>query len=140
MGFIKWQVAHSEYLDDSLHFHFYEQSNYTNHQFHIKIWQKGQLPLMLFIILYQEEGSLATVLGVYKSLASANGKCIGKAAELDVTLTTLRHSVFKDTEPMRWDTTGGSSCWVEGHEVWDRDGSEDWGEVKVREDVVAVLE
>lgn len=95
---------------------------------------------MLFIVLYQQQGSLAAVLGVYKNLASANGKCIAKAAELGLTLTAIRQSVFKDTEPMRWDTAGANSCWVEGHEVWERFGSEGSREAKLREEVMAVLE
>ena len=95
---------------------------------------------MLFIVLYQEDGEKATVLGLFKNLSQANGKCIGKAAELDVTLSIIEQGVVKDTEPIRWDTAAGVSCWVEGHEVGEGFGAEDWGGRKAREDLMAEME
>ncbi|KAK5992206.1 hypothetical protein PT974_05607 [Cladobotryum mycophilum] len=76
----------------------------------------------VYIIIHQDH-TAATVLGVFAELQDANRDCLWHASKAGVDLIQESSTMGPDkahlspTEPARWDTADGVSCWVESHIV-----------------------
>ncbi|KAH7325784.1 hypothetical protein B0I35DRAFT_405130 [Stachybotrys elegans] len=78
---------------------------------------------LVYVLMHQDSGVGATVLGVFADMSDANERCLRQATDLGVPLVRESptegpdHQHNRPMEPMRWDTAEGVSCWVEEHRV-----------------------
>ncbi|KAL0942813.1 actin polymerization protein [Colletotrichum truncatum] len=79
---------------------------------------RRDFPHAVALVFYKDGGddiaSSTTVLGVYAGLADANDEVRKLALEQGA---KLDDAAAHNTEPVRWDTPEGVSCWVELHAV-----------------------
>ncbi|KAM0510185.1 hypothetical protein ACHAQF_002234 [Verticillium nonalfalfae] len=76
----------------------------------------------VYVLLWRDCGGNEFVaLGAYAHLKDANteAKRLGKEQLSDgLTYSSMQADLkAQDSEPLRWDTADGISCWVERHEV-----------------------
>ncbi|ROT41495.1 hypothetical protein SODALDRAFT_331230 [Sodiomyces alkalinus F11] len=72
-------------------------------------------PNRIFLVLWRDDqNGEFVIVGVYSSIEDANIEARRMGEDLVNGVTQVP---INETEPLRWDTAEGLSCWVEQHEI-----------------------